>query len=119
MTSKQQFLFKIAKNMTDKKKFSKIKQKVKQIKTRCRQGGIVDPIRNIFAINSLGAFIIISTIFYIYISSILSLFIKNADFNFMRETMRILECISISIISYFFGGIFNSKTDEEYYDNKQ
>lgn len=105
--------------MTDKKKFSKIKQKVKQIKTRCRQGGIVDPIRNIFAINSLGAFIIISTIFYIYISSILSLFIKNADFNFMRETMRILECISISIISYFFGGMFNSKTDEEYYDNKQ
>ena len=99
--------------MTNKKKFSKIKQKVKQIKTRCRQGGIVDPVRNIFAINSLGAFIIISAILYIYLSSILSLFVKNADFHFMRETMRVLECISVSIISYFFGGMFSEKKNDE------
>ncbi len=89
------------------KKFSKIKQKVKQIKLNYTRFG-VDPVRNIFAINSLGATIVISTILYIYIAGILSLFFPESNFHFMRETMRILECISISIVSYFFGGIFKN-----------
>ena len=88
-----------------KKKYSKIKQKIKQIRSQYTRGNI-DPIRNLFAINSLGSFIIITTILYIYVAGILSLFISEASFNFMRETMRILECILISIVSYFFGGIF-------------
>lgn len=91
-------------------KFSKIKQKVKQIKSRYKRSR-ADPVRNTFAINSLGALIVTSTIVYIYIAGILSLFFSEANFYFMRETMRILECISISIVSYFFGGIF-SKTEK-------
>ena len=91
-------------------KFSKIKQKVKQIKSRYRRSK-TDPVRNTFAINSLGALIVTSTIIYIYIAGILSLFFSEANFYFMREMMRILECISISIVSYFFGGIF-SKTEK-------
>lgn len=86
-------------------KYSKIKQKVKQLKTYYSRPNC-DPIRNILAINSLGAIIVISTIVYIYIAGILSLFFPDANFHFMREMMRILECVSISIVSYFFGGIF-------------
>ena len=87
------------------KKYSKIKQKINRIKLNYTRN-TSDPIRNIFAINSLGATIIMSTILYIYIAGILSLFVSEDNFHFMRETMRILECISISIVSYFFGGIF-------------
>ena len=105
-------LEKIAKIKQRKKieKFSKIKQKVKQIKSRYKRSR-TDPVRNTFAINSLGALIVTSTIIYIYIAGILSLFFSEANFYFMREMMRILECISISIVSYFFGGIF-SKTEK-------
>lgn len=94
-------------------RYSKIKQKVKQIKLNYTRLG-VDPIRNIFAINSLGATIVISTILYIYVVGILSLFFPESNFHFLREMMRILECISISIVSYFFGGIFKKdKTKEQ------
>ena len=94
-------------------RYSKIKQKVKQIKLNYTRLG-ADPIRNIFAINSLGATIVISTILYIYIVGILSLFFPESNFHFLREMMRILECISISIVSYFFGGIFKKdKTKEQ------
>ena len=41
---------------------------------------------------------------------------SDANFNFMRETMRILECILISIVSYFFGGIF--KKDKQIMDKQ-
>ena len=91
-------------------RYSKIKQKVKQIKLNYTRLG-ADPIRNIFAINSLGATIVISTILYIYIVGILSLFFPESNFHFLREMMRILECISISIVSYFFGGIFKKDKD--------
>jgi len=94
-------------------RYSKIKQKVKQIKLNYTRLG-ADPIRNIFAINSLGATIVISTILYIYVVGILSLFFPESNFHFLREMMRILECISISIVSYFFGGIFKKdKTKEQ------
>ena len=86
-------------------KYSKIRQKVRQIKSQYTRQS-VDPVRNIFAINSLGAIIVLSTIVYIYAAGVLSLFFPDANFHFMREMMRILECISISIVSYFFGGIF-------------
>ena len=94
------------------KKYSKIKQKVKQIKLNYNRFN-VDPVRNIFAINSLGATIVISTILYIYVAGILSLFLPEENFHFMREMMRILECISISIVSYFFGGIFKKDKTKE------
>lgn len=95
------------KNIDNKKtkKYSKIKAKINQIKSQYNRTN-PDPIRNIFAINSLGAIIVVSTLLYIYIAGILSLFFSDADFHFMREMMRILECIVISIVSYFFGGIF-------------
>ena len=96
--------------MTDKK-YSKIKRKIKQIKSQYTRKTI-DPIRNIFAINSLGGFIVVLIMFYICISGIISLFFTEGNFSFMRETMRILECILISIISYFFGGYFNNDEDE-------
>ena len=86
------------------KKYSKIKQKVKQIKSQCTRENI-DPVRNVFAINSLGAIIVVSVIFYIYVAGIISLFVGDANLHFIREMMRILECVSISIVSYFFGGI--------------
>ena len=89
-------------------KYSKIKQKVKQLQTHYARPNC-DPIRNMLAISSLGAIIVISTICYIYIAGILSLFFPDANFHFMREMMRILECISISIVSYFFGGIFKKE----------
>ena len=101
---------KIADSKKKIEKFSKIKQKVKQIKSRYKRSR-TDPVRNTFAINSLGALIVTSTIIYIYIAGILSLFFSESEFHFMREMMRILECISISIVSYFFGGIF-SRTDK-------
>ena len=104
----------VVKKNSNKKilKYSKIRQKIKQIRSQClRQNA--DPIRNIFAINSLGAIIVITTIFYIYIAGILSLFFPDANFHFMREMMRILECVSISIVSYFFGGIFKKEKQTE------
>ena len=90
--------------MENKKKYSLLKQKVQQLTSQSSKPS--DPLRNLFAINSLGALIVISTIFYIYLAGILSLFFSDANFHFMREMMRILECILISIVSYFFGGIF-------------
>ena len=59
-----------------------------------------------FAINYLGAFIVVASLIYIYIAGIISMFVPENHFHFLREIMRILECIVISIISYFFGGIF-------------
>ena len=98
------------------KKYSKIKQKVKQIKSQYNRTN-PDAVRNLLAINSLGAIIVISTIIYIYIAGILSLFFSDANFHFMREMMRILECISISIVSYFFGGIFKKEKPQEFKNN--
>lgn len=93
------------------KKYSKIKQKVKQIKSHCNRK-TVDPIRNIFAINYLGAIIVISILFYVYIAGIFSLFVDDLHLSFIREVMRILECIVISIVSYFFGGIFRKDCED-------
>ena len=82
-----------------------IKNKVNILQMQQKQK-MPDPTRNLFAINSLGAIIVILTMFYIYVAGILSLFFPDHNFHFMREVMRILECIAISIVSYFFGGIF-------------
>ena len=100
--------------MEKRKKYSLLKQKIQQLTSQYSKPS--DPLRNLFAINSLGALIVISTILYIYIAGILSLFFGDANFNFMRETMRILECILISIVSYFFGGIF--KKDKQIMDKQ-
>ncbi len=94
------------------KKYSKIRQKIKQIKSQYNRKTI-DPIRNIFAINSLGAIIVISILFYVYIAGIFSLFIDDIHLNFIREVMRILECIAISIVSYFFGGMFKKECNDD------
>ena len=99
--------------MEKRKKYSLLKQKIQQLTL---QGKPSDPLRNLFAINYLGALIVILTILYIYIAGILSLFFSEANFHFMRETMRILECILISIVSYFFGGIF--KKDKQMTDKQ-
>ena len=99
-------------NNKNKENYSKIKQKVKQIQFQYSRTN-PDALRNLFAINSLGAIIVVSTIIYIYIAGILSLFFSDANFHFMREMMRILECISISIVSYFFGGIFKKEKNQQ------
>ena len=100
--------------MEKRKKYSLLKQKIQQLTSQYSKPS--DPLRNLFAINSLGALIVVSTILYIYVAGILSLFFSDANFNFMRETMRILECILISIVSYFFGGIF--KKDKQIMDKQ-
>lgn len=100
--------------MESRKKYSLLKQKVQQLTSQYSKPS--DPLRNLFAINYLGAVIVVSTILYIYIAGILSLFFSDANFHFMRETMRILECILISIVSYFFGGIF--KKDKQMIDRQ-
>lgn len=101
------------------KKHQSIKQKVNQIQAQEKKTINNSSIKNLSAINSLGAVIVITTMFYIYIAGILSLFFPDHNFHFMREVMRILECIAISIVSYFFGGIFKKDKKNTADDSEQ